>query len=73
MKKYNIIIEEALSKVVRVEAETEDDAIDKIESMYSNQEIVLSADDFSGYQIMGYSIDETITVDIDFTEKEELL
>lgn len=73
MKKYNIIIEETLSKVVRVEAETEDDAIDKIESMYGNQEIVLSADDFSGYQIMGYSIDETITVDIDFTEKEELL
>lgn len=71
MKKYNVIIEETLSKVVRVEAETEDDAIDKIESMYSNQEIVLSADDFAGYQIMGYSIDETITVDIDFTEKEE--
>lgn len=68
MKKYNIIIEETLSKVVRVEAETEDDAIDKIESMYGNQEIVLSADDFTGYQIRGFSIDETITVDIDFTE-----
>ena len=73
MKKYNIIIEETLSKVVRVEAETEDDAIDKIESMYGNQEIVLSADDFASYQIMGYSIDETVLVDIDFTEKEELL
>lgn len=70
MRKYNIIIEETLSKIVRVEAETEDDAIDKIESMYGNQEIVLSADDFTGYQIRGFSIDETITVDIDFTEEE---
>lgn len=79
MKKYNIVIEETLFKIVRVEAETYDDAIDKVESLYGNQEIVLSADDFAGYEITGYgerldnkdiTTDETYTVDIDFTEEE---
>lgn len=79
MKKYNIVIEETLYKIVRVAAETYDDAIDKVESLYGNQEIVLSADDFAGYEIMGYgerldnadiTTDETYTVDIDFTEEE---
>lgn len=37
MKKYNIVIEETLYKIVRVEAETYDDAIDKVESLYGNQ------------------------------------
>lgn len=79
MKKYNIVIEETLFKIVRVAAESYDDAIDKVESLYGNQEIVLSADDFAGYEIMGYgerldnadvTTDETYTVDIDFTEEE---
>lgn len=79
MKKYNIAIEETLFKIVRVEAESYDDAIDKVESLYGNQEIILGADDFAGYEIMSYgerldnadiTTDETITVDIDFTEEE---
>lgn len=79
MKKYNIVIEETLFKIVRVAAKSYDDAIDKVESLYSNQEIVLSADDFVGYEIMGYgerldnkdiTTDETYTVDLDFTEEE---
>lgn len=79
MKKYNIVIEETLFKVVRVSAESYDDAIDKVESLYGNQEIVLDADDFIGYELRGYgecfdnediTTDETYTVDIDFTEEE---
>lgn len=79
MKKYNIVIEETLFKIVRVEAESYDDAIDKVESLYGNQEIILGADDFAGYEITGYgehldnadiTTDETYTVDIDFTEEE---
>lgn len=79
MKKYNIVIEETLFKVVRVAAKSYDDAIDKVESLYRNEEIVLSADDFAGYEIMGYgerldnrdiTTDETCAVDIDFTEEE---
>lgn len=81
MKKYNIIIEETLFKIVRVSAESYDDAIDKVESLYGNQEIVLGADDFAGYEIMGYgerldnpdlTTDETCPVDIDFTKKEDM-
>lgn len=79
MKKYNIVIEETLFKVVRVAAKSYDDAIDKVESLYRNEEIILSADDFAGYEIMGYgerldnrdiTTDETYTVDLDFTEEE---
>lgn len=79
MKKYNIVIEETLFKVVRVAAKSYDDAIDKVESLYRNEEIVLSADDFADYEIMGYgerldnrdiTTDETCAVDIDFTEEE---
>lgn len=79
MKKYNVVIEETLSKVVRVAAKSYDDAIDKVESLYGNQEIVLSADDLLGYELRGYgeyfdnediTTDETYTVDIDFTEEE---
>ena len=79
MKKYNIVITETLRKIVRVEAETYDDAIDKVESLYGNQEIVLNADDFIGYELRGYgecfnnedvTTDETCPVDIDFTEEE---
>lgn len=81
MDKYNIIIEETLFKVVRIEAESYDDAIKKVENMHTNGEIVLTADDFIGCEINGYgervenidlTKDENITVDIDFTKKEEM-
>ena len=80
MRKYNIVIEETLFKVVRVSAETYNDAIGKVESLYSNQEIVLGADDFIRYEFKGYgeylnnedvTTDETFPVDIDFTEEEK--
>ena len=54
MTKYNIAIEETLFKVVRIEAESYDDAIKKVENMYTNREIVLSADDLIGCEINGY-------------------
>lgn len=83
MKKYNIVITETLRKVVRVEAETEDDAIDKVYDLYSNYDIILGGDDFDGYDV--YSLgegcddstannlltDESYPVDIDFTKEEE--
>ena len=46
MKKYDIEIEEVLRRVVSVEANNIDDAINKIEERYSNQEIVLDSSDF---------------------------
>lgn len=82
MKKYNIVITETLRKVVRVEAESKDNAIDKVYDLYSDCDIILGGDDFDGYDI--YSLgegcddstandlltDESYPVDIDFTEEE---
>lgn len=46
MKKYNVEIEETLSKIISIESETKEEAISKVEEMYDNEEIVLTADDY---------------------------
>lgn len=45
--KYNVLVEETLSRIVEVEAEDEEQAEKIVESMYRNEEIVLTSDDFS--------------------------
>lgn len=45
-KSYNVNIREVLEKVVEVKANNYFDAINKVSEMYSNGEIVLTADDF---------------------------
>ena len=40
-KTFNILIEETLARYVEVEAETDEEAVDKVRDMYQNQEIVL--------------------------------
>lgn len=44
---YSVWVEETLSRVVEVEAESEADAIKKVREMYRKSEIVLGADDLS--------------------------
>lgn len=46
--KYRITVTERLERIVDVEAESESAAIDKVESMYREQEIVLGAEDMCG-------------------------
>lgn len=46
--KFKVHIEETLSKDVIVDAETRQDARAMIEEKIENEEIVLSADDFTG-------------------------
>ena len=48
-KEYEVEIRETLSKVVKVKAENKTEAIDKVEKMHRNEEIVLSGDDYTGY------------------------
>ena len=43
---YRIRIEEVLSKFVRVEADSRDDAVAKVEKMYKDSEVVLGSGDF---------------------------
>ena len=46
MKKFNIVIEETLERVVKEEAKTLQDAIDNVEDKYNKNDIVLGYDDF---------------------------
>jgi uncharacterized membrane protein len=46
MKTYSIEIQEFLSKIVEVEANSEDEAISIVRKMYRNEEIVLDASDY---------------------------
>ena len=44
--KYKVNVEELLSRIVEVEAESEEEAEDKVREMYMNEDIVLDASDF---------------------------
>ena len=46
MKKFRVTVTETLKRFVEVEAENEDEAAEKVDFMYDNEDIVLSADDY---------------------------
>lgn len=48
---YTLEITETLKKKVKVEASSYKDARKKVDEMYNDEQIVLSADDFYGYEI----------------------
>lgn len=50
--KFKVHIEETLSKDIIVEAETRQDARAMVEERVNNEDIVLSADDFSGCRMI---------------------
>lgn len=50
--KYDVCIQETLSKTITVEADTNTDACSMIREKVNNGEIVLSADDFTGCRII---------------------
>lgn len=50
-KKYKIEIIETLSKAVEVKANSLEEAIDKVQIGYSNEEYILDADSFKEVQI----------------------
>ena len=47
-KTYNISITEALKTTVEIQAGTLEEAIRNVEDRYRDQEIILTADDFTG-------------------------
>jgi len=51
--KINIEIREVLSRIVTVDAESKEDAIEQVENMYNNEEIVLDYADFEGGASIG--------------------
>ena len=58
MKNYFIEIKETLKRVVSIEAENLEEAFEKVEDEYNNEEIVLSACDFDGVSFQNYKITE---------------
>lgn len=50
--KYDVCIQETLSKAITVEAESNTDACSMIREKVKNGEIVLSADDYTGCRII---------------------
>ena len=54
MKTFTLEIEEVLSKVIEIEAETLSDALDIAHDMYNTEEIVLDASDFMTNTIEEY-------------------
>jgi len=46
MKTYEIEIKETLSRVIEVQANSEDEAFAQVKQMYNNEEIVLDSSDY---------------------------
>lgn len=46
--KYYVSVTEHLNKVVSVDAESEKEAVQKVQDAYSNSEIILDSDNFCG-------------------------
>ena len=53
-KIFEIEIEEVLQKVVKVKADSLDEAIDKVEEEYRNEIYVLDYNDFKGVEFREY-------------------
>lgn len=51
MKKYKVEIQETLSRLIEIEADSESDAWEIVCNQYRNSEIVLGGDDFEDYTI----------------------
>lgn len=48
---YKIEITETLKRVIEVEADSIESAVEKVQQQYDNEEIVLDSDDFNGMEI----------------------
>ena len=51
MSMFKTEITETLQRTIEVEAESEEDALQKVKEMYKNEEIVLDSSDFVGAEI----------------------
>ena len=54
MKKYEVLFKETLERVIEINANNKEEALEIAEEMYRNCEVVLDYTDFSGYEISEY-------------------
>lgn len=64
MEKFKVEIQEFLSRIIEVEAETKDEAISKVRELYRNEEIVLDSDDYVSTEIEIFPKENIITFEI---------
>lgn len=50
MKKFEVTVTETLQRTVTVEADSKDDAIQMVEDMYQDSEIILDSEDYAGVE-----------------------
>jgi len=60
MQEYNVEISERLQMVIPIQAETLDDAMDKVRAMYRKSEVILTADNHveTAFSVLGAEPDE---------------
>ncbi len=76
MKKYDIGIEEVLRRVVSVEANSIDEAIEKVSYQYDNEEIVLDSSNFcekSIGNIYSKKLDKPININMKYDANAGIL
>lgn len=74
MKKYNVEVVETLSRVVEVEATTYEEAENKVDEMYHNQDIVLDYNDLESQDLKPYpsrELSESFNINIDFDKNTQ--
>lgn len=72
MKKYSVEVTEKLSRVVDVIANNYDEAENKVDEMYNNQDIILDSSDFESKDYYPYpsrEIKENINFTIDYDKE----
>jgi len=55
MATFKIEIQELLSRIIEMEAETKDEAVSKVRELYRKEEIVLDSDDYVSTEIEIYN------------------
>lgn len=64
METFKIEVQEFLSRIIEVEAETKEEAISKVCESYRNEEIVLDSDDYVSTEIEIFPKEDIITFEI---------
>lgn len=76
MKKYNIEVEEVLRRVIPIEANSIDEALDKVKEQYDEEEIVLDSNDYcqtSFDNLYSKKLEEPMDIYLRFNPSDNIL
>ena len=64
MKRYYVSVTETLNKVVSVDADSENEAVQKVQYAYNNSDIILDSENFAG-EVIEIEPDQQLFSDYD--------